>query len=196
MEVTPQELRGIDVKEAFRGYQRTEVDALLERAAATIESLTDQLQRPRPVAASIVSRGVADAETIQRTLLLAQRAADDVIADAQQQARQTLQESESTAQHLVSDAEATARRIHDEERSRHEAEVVAIVARRDRLQADADALETYAREYRARVLATIEADLANLGITIEAPSARPEMLDIEPDLAPSSAESGYATTSR
>ena len=57
------------MKEAFRGYHRDEVDMLLERAAATIENLSDQLQRPRAVTVSPVARD--DADTIQRTLILA-----------------------------------------------------------------------------------------------------------------------------
>jgi DivIVA domain-containing protein len=188
MDITPQELRGSEVKEAFRGYHREEVDMLLERAAATIESLTDQLQRPRAVTVSPVSRN--DAETIQRTLILAQRAADNAMAEAQEQARVLVEESESRAHTLVSDAEANARRIHDEERRQHDAEIAALLARRDRLQADADALETYASAYRDRVRAAIDADLAKLGIMIEAPSPRPEIHDVNgtnPD---------YSTTSR
>src|SRR3954452_21058188 len=107
MDITPQELRASELKEAFRGYHRDEVDALLERAAATIDDLTEQFQRPRAVA---VSRGEhTDADTIQRTLLLAQRAADSALAEAEERAHALVEESEERAQALVSDAEATAR---------------------------------------------------------------------------------------
>ena len=188
MEITAQELRGSEVKEAFRGYHREEVDVLLERAAATIEELTEQLQRPRAVAVSPVSRN--DAETIQRTLILAQRAADNAMAEAEEKARVLVEESESKAHALVSDAEANARRIHDEETRQHEAELAALLARRDRLQADAHALEVYANDYRDRVRAAIEADLAKLGVTIEPPSPRPEIHDLY-GTAPD-----YSTTSR
>jgi DivIVA domain-containing protein len=188
MDITPQELRRSEVKEAFRGYHREEVDTLLERAAATIEQLTERLQRPRAVAVSPVSRD--DAETIQRTLILAQRAADNAVAEAEEKARVLVEESESQAQRLVSDAEADARRIHGEEMRQHEAEIAALLARRDRLQADANALETYANDYRGRVRAAIESDLAKLGVMIEPPSPRPEIHDVNgttPD---------YSTTSR
>jgi DivIVA domain-containing protein len=191
-EVTPQELRGSQVREAFRGYHRDEVDALLERAAATIEDLTERVQngntRPRALPASLVNRN--DADTIQRTLLLAQRAADNAMAEAEENARVLVEESESKAQTLVSDAEANARRIHDEEMRLHEAEITALLARRDRLQADADALESYASDYRVRVRAAVESDLAKLGVMIEAPSPRPELHDVSPG-APD-----YSTTSR
>ena len=188
MDVTPQELRGSEIKEAFRGYHRDEVDDLLERAAVTIENLsrqlTEQPARPTPVATDgppQVSRD--DAETIQRTLLLAQRAADDAVNEAQARARQIVEESEAKAQALVGDAEATARRIHDTERRRLETEIAELSVRRDRVRADADALEEYANGYRDRVRAAIEADLANLGTVIEPPSERPEVLDDAPSFA-------------
>ena len=182
MDVTPQELRGNEIKEAFRGYHRDEVDDLLERAAVTIENLTRQLQdAPRqPADAPLAQVSRNDAETIQRTLLLAQRAADDAIAEAQERARQILDESEAKAQTLVGEAEVTARRIHEGERRRLEAEIAELIARRARLQSDADALESYANGYRDRVRAAIENDLANLGGEIEAPSARPELTETEP----------------
>jgi DivIVA domain-containing protein len=192
MDITPQELRGSEVKEAFRGYHREEVDLLLERAAATIENLTDQLQRPRAVTVSPNARD--DAETIQRTLILAQRAADSAMAEAETRARELLDESEAKAQSLVSDAEANARRIHDEEMRQHEADVAALLARRDRLQADADALERYAADYRSRVVAVVESDLAKLGVTIDPPSARPELQDV--DVTTNVTTSDYLATSR
>jgi len=191
MDITPQELRASDMKEAFRGYHREEVDMLLERAAATIEHLSEQLQRPRAVAVSPVARD--DAETIQRTLILAQRAADSAMAEAEAKARDLLDESEAKAQTLVSDAEANARRIHDEETRQHEAEIAALLARRDRLQADADALERYATDYRSRVVAAVESDLAKLGVTIDPPSRRPELQDLD---VITDTPSDYVATSR
>ncbi|MBM3661223.1 MAG: DivIVA domain-containing protein, partial [Actinobacteria bacterium] len=44
MDVTPQELRDIEIRESFRGYHRDVVDELLERAAATIEHLEHQIR--------------------------------------------------------------------------------------------------------------------------------------------------------
>jgi cell division initiation protein len=190
MDITPQELRASEVKEAFRGYHRDEVDALLERAAATIENLTDQLHRPRAVTVSPADRN--DAETIQRTLLLAQRAADGALAEAQERARVLVEEAQEQAQVLVGDAEAKVRRIHDEEARRHEGELAALLARRDRLEADADALEAYADGYRSRVRAAVAADVAKLGVAIEPPSPRPELHDAHVDTS----ASGYAVTSK
>jgi DivIVA domain-containing protein len=185
MDVTPQELRGSEIKEAWRGYNRDEVDELLERAAVTIEGLSQQLSTAssRPAAATEpgpLPMNRDDAEMLQRTLLLAQRAADDAVNEAQAQARRLIEESEAHAQSLVGEAEATARRIAESERRRLEAEIQDLAARRDTLKSDADALEAYASSYRERVRAAIEADLDRLGSgTIEPPMARPAIADVE-----------------
>jgi DivIVA domain-containing protein len=188
MDVTPQELRSSEIKDSWRGYDRDEVDDLLERAAITIESLTQKLQdvasRPVPTAASAPAEvplpsSREDADMLQRTLLLAQRAADDAVNEAQARARQLLEESEAKAQSLVSDAEATARRIAEGERRRLEAEILDLSARREQLRADADALDAYASGYRDRIRAAIESDLEKLSGEIEAPGELPELHEVE-----------------
>jgi DivIVA domain-containing protein len=192
MDVTPQELRSSEIKDSWRGYDRDEVDDLLERAAVTIESLTQQIHdvqsRPVPTAAPAPVAAPADvplpssredADMLQRTLLLAQRAADDAVNEAQGRAKQMLEEAETKAQALVSDAEATARRIAEGERRRLEAELLDLSARREQLRIDADALEAYVSGYRDRIRAAIEGDLAKLGGEVEPPSERPEVHDVE-----------------
>jgi cell division septum initiation protein DivIVA len=183
MDVTPQELRGSEIKEAWRGFNRDEVDDLLERAAATIEHLTRQVQELEsraPSTSDALPTNRDDAEMLQRTLLLAQRAADDAVNDAQAHARQLIEESEARAQSLVGEAEATARRIAEGERRRLEDEIRDLAGRRDQLQSDADALEQYAAGYRDRVRAAIESDLERLGHDpVEPPSPRPELHDVE-----------------
>jgi DivIVA domain-containing protein len=194
MDVTPQELRSSEIKDSWRGYDRDEVDDLLERAAVTIESLTTELQdaksRPTPAVAAAPAAPAPpaevplpsnrdDAEMLQRTLLLAQRAADDAVNEAQARAKQMLEESEAKAQALVSDAEATARRIAEGERRRLEAELLDLSARREQLRADADALEEYVSGYRDRIRTAIEGDLARLGGDVDPPSERPELHEVE-----------------
>ena len=117
---------------------------------------------------------------LQRTLLLAQRAADDAVNEAQAHARKLIEESEARAQALVGEAESTARRIAEGERRRLEEEISDLSTRRDQLSVDADALDEYVSGYRDRVRSAIEADLERLGNpTIEPPSTRPELHDVE-----------------
>jgi DivIVA domain-containing protein len=185
MDVTPQELRGSEIKEAWRGYHRDEVDELLERAAVTIEHLSQQLATAssRPVPEASVPAPVTvtrqDADVLQRTLMLAQRAADDAVNEAHAEARRLIEESEARAQALVGEAESSARRIAESERRRLESEVQELVARRDALSVEADAIEDYARAYRERVRAAIESDLHRLGNgTIAPPKPRPELSEV------------------
>jgi cell division septum initiation protein DivIVA len=172
MDVTAKELRDSDIREALRGYERDEVHALLERAAATIEDLEERLralQERRPTAH--VPQNGADAQPlpppegtdIGDTLIRAQRAADEAVAEAQARAQQLMSDSESKAETLVSDAQSTARRVGESERHRIVAEIADLAATRDALSADADALERFGADYHERVRHAIEEDLARLG---------------------------------
>jgi cell division septum initiation protein DivIVA len=184
MDVSPQELRSSEIKDAWRGYNRDDVDDLLERAAVTIESLSRQVQEAEvraPADPDALPTSRDDAEMLQRTLLLAQRAADEEVSKAQAQARKLVEESEARAQALVGEAEATARRIAEGERRRLEDEIRDLTLRRDQLAADADALEDYVSSYRERVRTAIEHDLERLGSeSISAPTERPALADVEP----------------
>ncbi len=197
MDVTPQELRDVEIREAWRGYHRDDVDELLERAAATIESLEDQVRqaqlraaqaptpapapapRPAPTPAPVERRppGV-DTDVIQRTLVLAQKAADEAVAEARTKAQQILADSETKAQALVGEAEASARRIAETERRRLEEEITQLTSARDTLNADVDALERFETEYKARLREAIHAELDALeqsssGSMGDRPSLRP-----------------------
>jgi DivIVA domain-containing protein len=205
MDVTPQELRDTEIREAWRGYHRDDVDELLERAAATIERLQDQnrgLQQrlhagppaavqaaaqPAPIAAPQPAPlpppqpervPVPDSDVIQRTLILAQKAADEAVADAQARARQMLDESESKAQSLVTEAEQAARRIAESERKRIEAEIQQLYSTREALTADVDALERFEHEYRERIRQAIEIELEQLTSTGTTALSRPGVSDV------------------
>jgi DivIVA domain-containing protein len=212
MDVTPQELRDIEIREAWRGYHRDDVDELLERAAATIEHLEEENRElkarlaqgagapapapvpapvrtpvaPAPAPAPAPVRG-ADTDVIQRTLVLAQKAADEAVAEARAKAQQMLSESESKAQSLVAEAEASARRIAETERKKLEEEIAQLSASRDTLSADVDALERFEREYRERLRSAIAAELELLGSTGGGATDRPVLHDVhQPTPTPAS----------
>jgi DivIVA domain-containing protein len=182
MDVSPRELRDTDIREGFRGYHRDDVDELLERAAATIEGLSErvrQLTERLSSAESGTGRNRETEDMLQRTLILAQKTADEAIAEAQERSRALLEESEAKARTLVSDAEATARRIADSERQRLEAEILELASRRDSLNADVDALEKYESEYRSRLRKAIETELDSLGKFTDQHGERPTLHEVE-----------------
>ena len=183
MDVTPRELRDIDIREGFRGYNRDDVDELLERAAATVEALNERLRRLTEQVSSAEGVQGQSRETedmLHRTLLLAQRAADEAVAEAQFKARQILDDAEAKSRAQLAEAESSARRQVDSERRRLESEVLELGSRREALLADVDGLERFESEYRARLRRALEADLESLsGGSPAAPAGRPAIHDVD-----------------
>lgn len=112
---------------------------------------------PQPLAPSI-----DESETISRTLLLAQRTADTTVAEAQVEAERLLTDarerataSDETARaeraRMIDEAKDEARRSGESERVRIEGEVQALLARRDFLESDVDALEQFLAAQRERL---------------------------------------------
>jgi DivIVA domain-containing protein len=180
MDVTPRELRDSDISESFRGYNRDEVNELLDRAASTIEALEARIRQLSTQIADGTPSGAAPVpgadpaaaqEAVARTLVLAQRVADEAIADAKTQAAELVSTAEARSRQLVGEAEAEVRRVHDVERVRLEQELAALSERREHLGADVDALEAFERDYRDRLVRSIQADLSLLEHRVAATSA-------------------------
>src|SRR5581483_6749601 len=109
-------LRTVEFRETLKGYHRDDVDEYLEKAAVEAEGLQEQLrqggERLRQAAERIshleqmlenqppppapAEPAVAD-ETLQRTLLLAQKFVDQTKADSEAEASRVLAEAESKA---------------------------------------------------------------------------------------------------
>jgi DivIVA domain-containing protein len=183
MEITPRELRDVEIRAEMRGYHRDEVNELLERAASTIESLNERLNQLNERVGSLQSEAGKTRETediLHRTLLLAQRAADEAVAEATAKARQMLDDAEIQSRRLVADAESDARRKGEHERQRLEGEILELAGRRDALLADVEALTRFEAEYRERMVRALEADLFALrSRPTTAPGTRPEPTEVE-----------------
>ncbi len=183
MEITPRELRDIEIREQLRGYNRDEVNDLLERAAQTIEGAMERAQSLSERLNAVQGEAGRTRETediLHRTLLLAQRAADEAVAEATAKARQMLDDAEIQARRLVADSEAEARRRGEAERRRLEEEVLDLASRRDALLSDVEALTRFEAEYRERMVRALEADLFALrSRSTTAPGAPPEPSNIE-----------------
>lgn len=193
MSITPRELRDLEIKESLRGYNRDEVNDLLERAAATIEECERRIAdlSERAVAAeSAAGRTRETEDVLNRTLVLAQRAADEAREDATREARSLIDDAEARAARIVADAESEARARVEAERRRHDEELAALVARRDAVEAEVARLEAFAVERRAEIIGRIEADLTVLrtgteGGTGAAPAVAPIVAAAAPPTAPS-----------
>src|SRR6185369_15679414 len=183
MEITPRELRDVEIREAFRGYSRDEVNELLERAAATLEAANERVQQMSERLNTAQSETGHTRETediLHRTLLLAQRAADEAVNEAAAKARQMVDDAEIQSRRLIADAESDARRRGESERRRLEEEILDLATRRDTLLADVEALTRFEADYRDRSVRALEADLAALRSRPPAsPGVRPEPSDVE-----------------
>lgn len=181
MDFSPQTVRSAGFKTVKKGYDPSEVDDFKEKVAAAIETAQNQATameaRARAAVAKLqevsqqVTSGTAgagpaasdeDAETISRTLLLAQRTADNTMARANSDAESitvkarvdattVIDNARSMADKLLDEARLEARRSAEGERIKAENEVQALLARRDFLLADVDHLEHHLGAQRERL---------------------------------------------
>jgi DivIVA domain-containing protein len=181
MDFSPQTVRSAGFKTVKKGYDPAEVDDFKEKVAAAIETAQNQATameaRARAAVAKLqeVSQQVTsgatgaspaasdeDAETISRTLLLAQRTADNTMARANADAESitvkarvdattVIDNARSMADKLLDEARLEARRTSEGERIKAENEVQALLARRDFLLADVDHLEHHLGAQRERL---------------------------------------------
>lgn len=143
--------------------QATAMEARARAAVARLQQLTDENDVSGEVAGSAtdavatatadapIAASVDDTETISRTMLLAQRAADLTVAEAEAEAARVRAEADEEAVALVEQARADARRAGESEREVVESEVNALVARRDFLESDVDHMEQFLVDQRTRL---------------------------------------------
>jgi len=121
-------LRTVEFRETLKGYHRDDVDEYLEKAAVEAEGLQEQLrqsnERLRKAAETIAqletelaakpeapapppapAEPVIADDTLQRTLVLAQKFVDETKADAEAQAARVMAEAEAEARKLQVDSE-------------------------------------------------------------------------------------------
>ncbi len=181
MEMSPHAVRSTGFKIVKRGYDPDEVDAFKEQVAGAVEFAQNQATameaRARAAVAKLqeVSQQVAagapaapapassgDTEVISRTLLLAQRTADQTVAEARieadgllakarDEAGRVLDTARTMAAKTVDDARFEARRAVEDEKVTAENEVQSLLARRDFLLSDVDHLELYIQAQRERL---------------------------------------------
>ncbi len=182
MELSPQAVRNAQFKSARKGLDPDEVKAFLSSVADELERAQNQSTAMEARARAAVARmqeltesppapaapddapvvSTDEAETISRTLLLAQRTADQALADAKQEsdkvmaaanleASRTLESSQETSARFLEEARNEARDVGKEERVALDAEVSALMARRDFLESDVEHLEQFLVAQRGRL---------------------------------------------
>ena len=155
--------------------QATAMEARARAAVARLQELAAQ-PAPKPSAEpaatpeiaedtsarSLIEAHVDEAETISRTLLLAQRTADTTVAQAEaeakritdaanDEARLAVRGAQEAAGRMVEEARAEARRAGESQRIEVESEVQSLLARREFLVSDVDHLELHIVTQRDRL---------------------------------------------
>jgi DivIVA domain-containing protein len=178
MEMSPQRVRSAEFKTVRKGADPNEVKAFLDDVADELERAQNQSTAMEARARAAVARlqevtesaaaptqvdaSADESETISRTLLLAQRTADNTVAEARTEAARivrsandeaatTLDSTREMAAKLIDEAHAEARRVRETERLAIAGEVDALKARRDFLESDVEQLELFLAEQRNRL---------------------------------------------
>jgi len=191
MDLTPSQVASASFRTVRKGYDPDEVAAFLEQAAKALEQSQQQATAMEARARAAVARlqevtaeqsalgkaldnaaaresadivhvSAGEAETISRTLVLAQRTADATIADARSEAERLVNESRAESEatldstremsaSLLEDARAEARKASEAERLAAENQVQSLVARREFLVGDVDQLEQFLIDQRERL---------------------------------------------
>jgi cell division initiation protein len=109
MELTVEVLRDAEFREGWRGYNPADVDEFIDRISVGVQELQDRIHALNVRAERAESRlGGENDETVKRTLVLAQRAADLVVSEAKSVAERIVQDAHREAERTVADANATA----------------------------------------------------------------------------------------
>ena len=104
----------------------------------------------------------AQGEQALRVLMLAQRTADEHVADARREADKVLSEARAKAEELTRDSRAKADALERDARQRHQEAMGGLDAKRATLQKHIEELKSFEREYRTRLKAYLESQLRDL----------------------------------
>jgi cell division initiation protein len=160
MEMSAKTIREVTFGEKRRGYNPEDVDRFLEEMAVGVDALQQRLREAsEPAQRAERDEGEGDA-AVQRTLLLAQRAADLLLKESQEQANEIVAGAEEKAAALLADAEQRVGDVEDRALVDARAELAELESSRARAQAQVDALIGWAEEYRSRLCSTLSDALA------------------------------------
>ncbi|MEO6714653.1 MAG: DivIVA domain-containing protein [Mycobacteriales bacterium] len=162
MPLTPEDVRTKEFRNTFRGYHEPEVDAFLDEVEGELTRLLrENAELKERLAAAATATAVVAAplnapmgeteEMLRRTLLIAQRTADETVAQAK-----------ADADRIVADAQAHTQRLLSSAQHQAAAHIGDLEARRQSLEQHIEGLRAFEREYRTRLKAYLEAQLRDL----------------------------------
>ena len=161
MVLSPIDIEQKTFRVALRGYAEEEVDQFLDEIVIAIREYERQLRDANERVAVLEEQLEANRETeerIKKTLIIAQRTADQVVEEARGEAQQLLVEARTQA------SEVEVERIHE----------------REGLLADLDRMRSSVGSLKERVAALAESTMGNLEeLERDVIAAQPEMDEVE-----------------
>ncbi|MDQ4129839.1 MAG: DivIVA domain-containing protein, partial [Actinomycetota bacterium] len=152
--LTPDDIVNYPLKQAVRGYSVRQVDDLLDRVADELERVHHELSETRQRLAQAEARAesLSEAEsTLKRTLVAAQRAAEQILAEAHERAATVVEQAQKEAERQHRAAVSSTREELDRLR-RDERE----------LSTRIEALREFERDYRSTLRSFVERHLRAL----------------------------------
>ncbi|HEY5025846.1 MAG TPA: DivIVA domain-containing protein [Acidimicrobiales bacterium] len=162
-------LRTVEFRQTLRGYHIDDVDEYLERVAVDAEALQEQVrqagERLRQAAERIAqlegmlqevqlqpqaSAPVSD-DTLQRTLLLAQKFVDQTQAEAEAQARVLVSDAEDRARRVLNEAEQRAKSVTEDTERHLREEITRLESIRAQLAGDVETIGRHMENERNRL---------------------------------------------
>jgi DivIVA domain-containing protein len=147
-----------DVKAQLDRVQRDKAQA--EQAARQMQAELEQVRAQGPVGGA--GAGADGEQQALRVLMMAQRTADDHVADARREADKLLSDARSKAEEVTREARAKADALERDARQRHQEAMGGLDAKRSALQKHIEELKQFEREYRTRLKAYLESQLRDL----------------------------------
>lgn len=114
MALTPLDIHNKAFSKGFRGYDEDEVNEFLEQVMKDFENVLDenkQLKKTIQETEEKISHFNTIEETLQKSIMIAQEAAEDVRRNSIQESKLIIKEAEKNADRIVNEALGRARKI-------------------------------------------------------------------------------------
>lgn len=143
MELSPELFETVTFGERWRGYDPEHVDDFLERVGVAVGQLQAKLREAneRVVLVERKSRETSDADdALRRTLVLAQRTADQAVAEAEARAAEVVADAQRRAASIIGDAQQRAVAIAADAQAGLRADIEQLDDARQRLRGEVERL--------------------------------------------------------
>lgn len=180
MELSPRDIHEKQFHDAWRGYNQEEVDDFLDRVAEAMQRLSrenEALARRIDDLDSAVASSRDAEEMLKKTLLGAQKAAEEAIASAKAKAEKLIVEAEMRVKDVEERARSRAAQTDEELRKRTDEAERDYVSKKRELTEQIDRLRTYEGDLKQRLRAFLEQQIKALDSLESAPPRQIRIAD-------------------